>query len=224
MDQIPSKEWPELPRYHELFNELRRQYMRLSPTPLFVAVDGRSGSGKTTLAHTLAADFQKIGVSTTIFEVEEWAAGWYDLAGAVQRVSMLVHALRNASNLTDTDNTGDASDTSNTASVDNSGTGNFPITHDVTTSRWDWEANAWRPAELVAPASLYLVTGCGSGATGCDFTVWIDADARVRQQRVQERDAYDWSEYWQVWADQETEIYQRFNVAQNADVCISTDA
>ncbi|MBM7824339.1 para-aminobenzoate synthetase [Arcanobacterium pluranimalium] len=191
MDQIPSEEWPELPRYHELFNELRRQHERYTPTPFFVAVDGRSGSGKTTLAHTLAADFHTIGISTAIFEVEEWAAGWFDLAGAVDRVRALIHELRDTSG--------------------------------VTTSRWDWEANVWRAAELVAPASLYLVTGCGSGATGCDFTVWVEADARVRKQRVQARDSYDWSEYWQVWADQETAIYEHFNVTQIADIRLSTD-
>lgn len=62
--------------------------------PTVVTIDGFSGAGKTMLGEALARDLNSRDADTLLLEVELWAHGWSDLAGAVERVRTAVAALR----------------------------------------------------------------------------------------------------------------------------------
>ena len=46
----------------------------------------------------------------------------------------------------------------------------------------------------------------------------IDADEQIRRQRVEARDPYDWSDYWDVWAAQEEELLATVPSDEVADI------
>lgn len=60
--------------------------------PAIVTIDGRSGAGKTILGESLARILPSR--ATLLLEVELWAHGWGDLAGAVERVRSVIDGLR----------------------------------------------------------------------------------------------------------------------------------
>lgn len=60
--------------------------------PAVVTIDGYSGAGKTILGESLARILPSR--VTLLLEVELWAHGWSDLAGAVERVAAVVDGLR----------------------------------------------------------------------------------------------------------------------------------
>ena len=63
----------------------------LPADPAVVTIDGFSGAGKTVLGTALQA---LLPTRPALLEVEMWAHGWEDLAGAVQRVRAVVEGLR----------------------------------------------------------------------------------------------------------------------------------
>lgn len=147
--------------------------------PVVVGIDGRSGSGKTTIAQQLASDLRPRDVAC--FEVEDFIGGWHALTRDIGRVGEIV------------------------ADIQVDGQSDAPP--------WDWVAEQWTEPISVpdyAHADVVLVVGCGSTSAHVrphlNVTVWIDVDADVRRQRVEARDPYDWSDYWDVWAAQENAL------------------
>ncbi|WP_160149021.1 AAA family ATPase [Arcanobacterium ihumii] len=177
---------------HFLADRVRGRIQESSSQPIFVAIDGRSGSGKSTFAQELAKELTSYNIPSLTIEVEEWAQGWFDLRGAVDRVTSIVEALRNSTG--------------------------------VETQRWNWVSEQWNQTETLFRHPVTIVAGCGAGLTQCDYTVWIEAPEELRLSRVQNRDDYDWSEFWQVWADQESELYQIYDVPAHADYQLSTSS
>ncbi|WP_182354833.1 hypothetical protein [Flaviflexus huanghaiensis] len=64
------------------------------PRPAVVTIDGLSGAGKTFLGEALSRELHAAGLHSLLLEVELWAHGWTDLAGAVDRVAGVVAGLR----------------------------------------------------------------------------------------------------------------------------------
>ncbi|MBS6275013.1 MAG: (d)CMP kinase [Actinomycetaceae bacterium] len=206
---------PQIGSAEQLIPQIVRAISSL-PTPAYIAIDGPSGSGKSTLARQLRQHFP----DSLLLEVEEWAAGWEDLSGAVARLTKVVEDLRTAAEFSPLD--------SSAASADRE---TSPLTTDldpdpdpapVTTSRWDWQKNSWRKAEKLYPAPLTFLTGCASAALPVDLIIWIEAPEDIRRARTARRDSYNWSSYWDIWAEQEAEIATRFHSRENADFILST--
>lgn len=206
---------PQIGSAEQLIPQIVRTISSL-PTPAYIAIDGPSGSGKSTLAKRLRQHFP----DSLLLEVEEWAAGWEDLSGAVARLNKVVEDLRTAAKFSPLN--------SHTASADRE---TSPLTTDldldldptpITTSRWDWQKNSWRAAEKLYPAPLTFLTGCASAALPVDLIIWIEAPEDIRRARIARRDSYNWSSYWDIWAEQEAEIAARFHSRENADFILST--
>lgn len=202
---------PQIGSAEQLIPQIVRAISSL-PTPAYIAIDGPSGSGKSTLAKQLRKHFP----DSLLLEVEEWAAGWEDLSGAVARLTKVVEDLRTATEFSPLD--------SSAASADREIS---PLTTDldpdpVTTSRWNWQKNSWRKAEKLHPTPLTFLTGCASAALPADLIIWIEAPEDIRRARTARRDSYNWSSYWDIWAEQEAKIAARFHSRENADFILST--
>ena len=53
--------------------------------------------------------------------------------------------------------------------------------------------------------------------------IWLDADPELRQQRALERDGEMFAPHWGSWAEQETELFEREQTRERADLVILTD-
>lgn len=204
---------PQIGSAEQLIPQIVRAISSL-PTPAYIAIDGPSGSGKSTLAKRLRQHFP----DSLLLEVEEWAAGWEDLAGAVARLTKVVENLRAAAKFSPFASSAAAADLENSPLA----TDPNPAPTLVTTSRWDWQKNSWRKAEKLHPAPLTFLTGCASAALPVDLIIWIEAPEDIRRARTARRDSYNWSSYWDIWAEQEAEIAARFHSRENADFILST--
>lgn len=86
--------------------------------------------------------------------------------------------------------------------------------------QWDWESEQWRPVHH-NPAPLTFLVGCGAGQIDADFAIWVEAPPQLRRSRVARRDPYDWSEHWDTWERQETELLRHRDARECADLVIS---
>jgi para-aminobenzoate synthetase len=92
----------------------------------------------------------------------------------------------------------------------------------ASTRRWDWVAD--RPGDLVTvPRTRYLVLdGCGSGSRVIrpflSLLVWVDAPADVRHARAMRRDGDVYGPWWDVWAEQERDLFAAEQTLAAADV------
>lgn len=93
-------------------------------------------------------------------------------------------------------------------------------------ARWDWEHE--RPGELLhfAPTPLLILEGVGSGARNCrpflSLLVWLDAPAAVRKARALSRDGEVYAPFWDMWADQERQLFAADDIRGNAEVVVDT--
>lgn len=158
-----------------------------------VGIDGRSGSGKSTLAHALATEL--VGRRVEIVEVELFIGGWDALLADIGKVGALARDLRRDGH--------------------------------ARARTWDWHASSWGETVRIpdtGEADVVLIVGCGSTSAQVreylDLTVWLEAPASVRRERVRTRDPYDWSEYWEVWAHQEEALLKEFPSHRRNDVIL----
>ncbi len=82
---------------------------------------------------------------------------------------------------------------------------------DALVPTWDWLAS--RPGPLLplpAPARL-VVEGCGStvgpAAALIGTRVWLDGHERVRRERALVRDGEVFAAHWDMWAEQEAQVF-----------------
>ena len=91
-----------------------------------------------------------------------------------------------------------------------------------TARRWDWAND--RPGEvlLLDPRRYLVLDGCGSGARVVrpflSLVVWVDAPEDVRHARAMTRDGDVYEPWWDVWAEQERELFTAEETAAAADV------
>lgn len=173
-------------------NALRRALGRL-PRPGLIGIDGRSGAGKTTLARSIAGILDAAGRAPYILEVEEYIGGWDGLTRDITKVAALAADLRD---------------------------------HGQARGRpWDWHGQRWADTVHIPPtgiADVVIITGCGATSRQVrpylDLTIWVEAPAAIRRERVGERDSYDWSEHWEGWARQEDELLNHYPAHLRADI------
>ena len=92
----------------------------------------------------------------------------------------------------------------------------------ATVRRWNWVDD--RPGELVdvRPGPFLLLDGCGSGSRVIrpylSLLLWVDAPADVRRARAMARDGDVYEPWWDVWADQERQLFAAEQTKEAADV------
>ena len=93
-------------------------------------------------------------------------------------------------------------------------------------ARWDWEHK--RAGELihVPPTPLLILEGVGSGAQVCrpylSLIVWLDASASIRKTRALSRDGEVYAPFWDMWAEQERQLFEADGTRAAAEVVVDT--
>lgn len=186
----------------DLATAVLRDYTRRCPgagrahqRPQLIGIDGRSGSGKTRTAAALR-DLLRRALALKpeqvgIIALEDMYRGWTGLRAGLRRVcpELLLPLSR-----------GEA--------------GRY--------RRWDWGAG--EPAEQVAlaPAPVIIVEGVGALTLPCRAlyatTIWVSCPATLRKDRALRRDGSSYAPYWDLWAQQEAELYASAPVWDSADL------
>lgn len=143
-----------------------------------VMIDGRSGSGKTELASVLAQSIH----GARVLHLEDAYRGWHGLGAGLTEINDGVL---------------------------------IPLAEGRPGGyiSWDWVEGApgpYRRVEPLQPGEMFVVEGCGALAepvgVHADLGIMCEAPEVLRRTRAAERDSYDWSDLWDVWARQEAEL------------------
>lgn len=85
---------------------------------------------------------------------------------------------------------------------------------------WDWLADRPGPVLPLTVTDRLIVEGCGStvgaAADHMGTRVWLDGPAELRRERAIGRDGALFEEHWQMWADQEAEVFAADRTAERA--------
>lgn len=92
--------------------------------------------------------------------------------------------------------------------------------------QWDWLADRFAEWVAVPPTPLLVVEGSGAGSRACaayaSALVWVEAPLEQRQRRALDRDGETFAPYWDYWAEQEREVFDREGTRERADLIIRT--
>jgi uridine kinase len=92
--------------------------------------------------------------------------------------------------------------------------------------RYDWEAGAFAETVKVAPTSLLVLEGVGSGSSRhadlMTTLVWVSAPHDLRMRRGIERDGDAFAPYWKQWARDEAEHFAREQTEARADLHVDS--
>lgn len=89
--------------------------------------------------------------------------------------------------------------------------------------RYDWHQATWAETVTVAPESLLVLEGVGSGSTTFSTVlVWVEAAYDVRMARGIERDGDAFAPHWEAWAVAEQEHFDRCRTRERADLVVAT--
>ncbi|WP_269928343.1 hypothetical protein [Kocuria massiliensis] len=169
-----------------LWKRIRREYdAHDGPGSFLLTIDGRSGSGKSRLAERLLRRArQETGHDVEIFHLEDLYPGWDGLASGIEAYAAMVARL-----------------------LDD---------RDAPWRAWDWQRNAPEEDERVVSARtpFLILEGVGASAPGHPgveghFGVWLSLDSAVRRHRALRRDGDLYRPYWEMWAAQEAELFDR---------------
>ena len=92
--------------------------------------------------------------------------------------------------------------------------------------QYDWLSEGWGTPRRVSAGGLLVVEGVGAysrnaaSMIGCG--IWLEASEGVRRKRVEQRDSLELADWWDVWAQQETDHFNRQQTAQRTSVTILT--
>jgi hypothetical protein len=92
------------------------------------------------------------------------------------------------------------------------------------TPRWEWGADA-PGADIVIPVGGTLILdGCGSGSRVLrpflSYLIWLEAPDDVRRERAFARDGELYRDWWEVWAEQERELFGSERTRDAADIVL----
>jgi len=92
--------------------------------------------------------------------------------------------------------------------------------------RWDWENDRYADWHRLAPASLLLLEGVGSGAQPGrrleSALIWLEAGRDERFRRGIERDGDSYLPHWQRWAAGEEALFAADGTRGAADLIVHT--
>jgi uridine kinase len=90
--------------------------------------------------------------------------------------------------------------------------------------RYDWIAGRYAETVAVAPCSLLVLEGVGSGSTPWADLVtavaWVAAPAALRLSRGIERDGAGTREHWLRWMVEEEALFERESTEARADLVV----
>lgn len=90
--------------------------------------------------------------------------------------------------------------------------------------RWDWHADAWAETVTIAPSSLLVLEGVGSGmgafAGLTTVLVWVEVPPELRLERAAERDGPGVAEHWARWTHDEEAVFARERTRERAEVVL----
>ncbi len=90
--------------------------------------------------------------------------------------------------------------------------------------RYDWHAGEFAETVRVAPASLLVLEGVGSGAERFGelhtVLVWVEAPYAERLRRGIERDGDAFAPHWEQWARDEHDLFARERTRERADLVL----
>ena len=97
----------------------------------------------------------------------------------------------------------------------------------ATVRPWDWNSGSEAAPRKLPACETLIVDGAGCGSRAAaelvSMIIWLDADPVLRKQRALERDGEMFAPHWGSWAQQETELFEREQTRERADLVILTD-
>ena len=97
----------------------------------------------------------------------------------------------------------------------------------ATVRPWDWNSGSEGAPQNLPACETLIVDGAGCGSRAAaefvSMIIWLDADPELRKQRALERDGEMFAPHWGSWAQQETELFEREQTRERADLVILTN-
>ena len=170
-----------------------------------VCVDGPAGAGKTSFAAELVQALEATHGPVPVVHGDDVYEGWAVVAGQTDRVAAFAAlALRLDTWLIEP----------------------FRRGEDARLPTWDWYAGSWGAPHLVPAAPVVVLEGVALAARAvrehAALTVWLDADADVRLERVLARDGAALREAMLAWQRDEARWHALDGTRAAADVRVPT--
>jgi hypothetical protein len=90
--------------------------------------------------------------------------------------------------------------------------------------RWDWRLDGWAETVTIAPSSLLVLEGVGSGvslfAALTTVLAWVEVPPELRLERGVARDGPGVAEHWAQWTHDEQAVFVRERTRERADVVL----
>ena len=90
------------------------------------------------------------------------------------------------------------------------------------TPRWEWGADGPGEDIVIEPGGILILDGCGSGSRiirpYLSYLIWLDAPTEVRRARAMARDGETYEKWWDIWAEQERDLFAAEQTAAAADI------
>lgn len=158
--------------------------------PHLIGIDGRSGAGKTSLAEQLS---QVLSVTRDVvtFHLEDIYPGWDGLAQGIEIYNECILA-------------------------------SLREQRDAYWTAWDWFANSPGGPRLTRCAEIVILEGVGAcnwvARQVLDVSVWVELPEQQRRTRALQRDGSSYEQFWDTWAEQESQYLAADPVWESADI------
>nr|WP_209436255.1 hypothetical protein [Kocuria subflava] len=158
--------------------------------PHLIGIDGRSGAGKTSLAQQLS-EVLSVTRDVVTFHLEDIYPGWDGLAQGIEIYNdSILACLREE--------------------------------QDAYWTAWDWLADSPGGPRLTRCAEIVILEGVGAcnwvAREVLDVSVWVELPESQRRTRALSRDGNTYQEFWERWAQQESQYLEADPVWESADI------